>query len=300
MADSTAHLLISGDFNLHVDGPCCIYANRFNEILESYNLKQHVTGATHANGHTLDLVISKKDNPLITEIKIFDPVISDHCAVHCNLRVQKPHFTKKKVYYRKLRSLDIESFCEDILTSPLLQDQAVELNALVDQYDNVLRSLLDLYAPLKRRTVTLRPSAPWYKPEVVVQKNIRRRLERKWRSTRLLCDREQYVHQCYFVNNLIGSLKSTYYTDIINEHSSDQRILFKTVGKLLQKSTNKRYPPSSDDTALANSFADFFTSKIDKIHHGLVERKIRVASSPLTSRFVVQSLVTLLRLPWRK
>ena len=114
------------------------------------------------------------------------------------------------MYYRKLRSLDIESFCEDILTSPLLQHQVVELNALVDQYDNVLRSLLDLYAPLKQQTVTLRPSAPWYEPKVVVQKNIRRRLERKWRSTRLLCDREQYVHQCYVVNNLIESLKSTY------------------------------------------------------------------------------------------
>ena len=43
--------------------------------------------------------------------------------------------------------MDIESFCEDILTSPLLQDQAVELNALVDQYGNVLRCLLDVYAP---------------------------------------------------------------------------------------------------------------------------------------------------------
>ena len=134
--------------------------------------------------------------------------------------------------------------------------------------------------PFKRRTVTSRPRAPWYKPEVVVKKNIRKRLERKWVSTRLLCDREQYVHQCYVVNSLIESLKSTYYTDTINEYSSDQRILFKTVGKLLQKSTNKRYPPSSDDTAVANSFADFFTSKIDRIHHGLVERKIRVGSSP--------------------
>ena len=214
MAESTGHLLIPGDFSLHVDDPCSIYATRFNEILESCILKQHVTGATHANGHTLDLVISKKDNPLITEIKIFDPIISDHCAVHCNLRVQKPHFTKKKVYYRKLRSLDIESICEDILTSPLLQDQAVELNALVDQYDNILRSLLDLYAPLKWQRVTLRPSAPWYKPEVVVQKNIRRRLERKWCSTRLLSDREQYVHQCYVVNNLIESLKLTYYVSV--------------------------------------------------------------------------------------
>ena len=105
MAESTGHLPISGDLNLYVDDPCCIYANRFSEILESCNLKQHVTGVTHAKGHTLDLVISKKDNPLITEIKIFDPVISDHRAVHCNLRVQKPHFTKKKVYYRKLRSI---------------------------------------------------------------------------------------------------------------------------------------------------------------------------------------------------
>ena len=48
----------------------------------------------------------------------------------------------------------------------------------------------------------------------------------------------------------------------------------------MQKSTNKRYSPSSYDTDLANSFADFFTSKIDKIHQGLVERKIRVGSSP--------------------
>ena len=216
---------------------------------------------------------------LITDIKISDPVISDHCAVHCSLQVQKPHFAKKRINYRKLSSVDTDSFCEDILSSPLLQDQATELTALVDQYDNVLRSLLDLHAPLKQRTVTLRPHAPWYKPEVAVQKNIRRRLERKWRSTRLQYDREQYVHQCYVVNNLIDSLKSTYYNDIINDHSSDQKILFKTVSKILQKTPDKRYPPSPDSTALANSFADFFTSKIDKIHHGLVERKACVGSS---------------------
>ena len=46
------------------------------------------------------------------------------------------------------------------------------------------------------------------------------------------------VNQCYVVNNLIESLKSSYYTDVINEHSSDQKMFFKTVGKLLQKSTN--------------------------------------------------------------
>ena len=57
-------------------------------------------------------------------------------------------------------------------------------------------------------------------------------------------------------NNLIATLKSAHYTSIINEHSSDQRILFATVNKLLQKPSEKRYQPSVDNTALANSFAD--------------------------------------------
>ena len=69
MAKSTGHLPTSGDFSLHVNDPCNISANRFNEILESCNLKQLVTGATHTNRHTLDLVISKKDDHLITENK---------------------------------------------------------------------------------------------------------------------------------------------------------------------------------------------------------------------------------------
>ena len=66
MAESTGHLLICGDFNLHVNDPCNIYANRFNEILESCNLKQLVTGATHSNGHTLDLV-----SPFLANIVYF-------------------------------------------------------------------------------------------------------------------------------------------------------------------------------------------------------------------------------------
>ena len=68
--------------------------------------------------------------------------------------------------------------------------------------------------------------------------------------------------------------------------------------QLLQKSNKKRYPLSSDDTALANSFADFFTSKIDKM--GLLKGKYALGLPLLTSKFVLQSFVTLLRLPWRK
>ena len=93
--------------------------------------------------------------------------------------------------------------------------------------------------------MTIRPFAPWYSPIVATEKQKRRRLERKWRKTRLQSDREAYQYQCCVVNELISSLKSTYYTSLINEHSSNQRVLFRTVNKLLmQKSHETRYSPS--------------------------------------------------------
>ena len=60
-------------------------------------------------------------------------------------------------------------------------------------------------------TVTVRPSAPWYTAEVTAEKQKRRQLERKWRAARLPADREQYVHQCNVVINLIKSRKSEHY-----------------------------------------------------------------------------------------
>ena len=70
-------------------------------------------------------------------------------------------------------------------------------------------------------------------------------------------------------------MKSTYYTSIIKyEHFSHQRVLFRTVNKLMQKSHETRYPPSLTNVLLADSFADFFTAKVEKINTALVARNI--------------------------
>ena len=80
------------------------------------------------------------------------------------------------------------------------------------------------------------------------------------------------VTKCCVVNNFISSLKSTYYTSIINGYSSVQRVLFRTVNKLMEKSHETRYPPSFSNALLADSFADFFTAKVEKIYTALVAR----------------------------
>ena len=213
------------------------------------------------------------DDDLVRRVKVRDPCIADHFAVHCELHLQKPRFGKKVVKFCKLRSIDIDSFYEDLRDSDLLQKSYSHLNTLVEQYDHTLLSILEKHAPEIQRQITVRPSAPWYTQEVADEKHIRRRLERKWRKSKTQSDRERYVHQCYVVNNLICNLKTTYYREIISENSGNQKVVFNTVNKLLQMSCVKRYPPSSDACSLANAFADFFAQKIDRIHAGLHEKR---------------------------
>jgi hypothetical protein len=148
-AEHCGRLLITGDFNFHVDVPSNGPANQFIDILEAFNLKQHVSVGTHISGHTLDLIITKGDDHGMREIRVSDLAISDHLAVHCDLLLQKPQPMKKVVLSRKLRTVKVQSFCKDIQNSMLLQQQSEDLDSLVDQYDNVLRTLLNYHRPTK-------------------------------------------------------------------------------------------------------------------------------------------------------
>ena len=86
------------------------------------------------------------------------------------------------------------------------------------------------------------------------------------------------MHQCSVVINLITSLKSEYYSSIIKENSGNQKVLFKTVQKLLQKPTVNYYPLSKNNRMLAYEFATFFTTKIDTLHKDLVKKKALIDS----------------------
>ena len=81
--------------------------------------------------------------------------ISDHLAVHSTLHLEKPKFVKKVVSSQKLRVIDMTSFRGDIEGSVLLQHQD-DIHVAVNNYDEVLQSLLDKYALVKERVITVR------------------------------------------------------------------------------------------------------------------------------------------------
>ena len=72
-------------------------------------------------------------------------------------------------------------------------------------------------------------------------------------KSRLTIDREQYVQQCHVVKTLIESAKHSYYSNIINEHQSDQKELFSTFTKIRYVKAEKHYPECTSSNQLANN-----------------------------------------------
>ena len=92
----TNHLLITGDFNIHMDVAVDPDAIRMHGLLESTGLKQHDNIPTHISRHTLDLVITRLSDHLGISTPWTDYLFSDHMPVHCKLQVSKPAFKDRR------------------------------------------------------------------------------------------------------------------------------------------------------------------------------------------------------------
>ena len=94
----------------------------------------------------------------------------------------------RKVFYRKLNSVNVVSLNEDLATSELRQNPSDDLQELVSSYNNTLMAALDKHAPLITRTIVQRPRVPWFSQEIRKAKRQRRKAEKRWRKSRLESD----------------------------------------------------------------------------------------------------------------
>ena len=166
---------------------------------------------------------------------------------------------------QKIKAIDFEALNADMCNSELLNNGNY-VDSAVSEYENVLSLLLNKHAPVKQRTIIIRPRAPWYNADITDAKQIQRKLEWKWRLSKLLSYRIAFSNQCKAVNKLNYECKQTYYTSLIQNNATNSKLLFETVNKLLQKNSDQLYSKAVDDKRLANSFADFFATKIKNIN----------------------------------
>ena len=162
-------MLITGDFNIHVGNCSNLDAQKFLDLRDSFGLQQHVKQPTHRD-HTFDLSITRKSETRVDDETTVDIFISDHTAVFTRLELSRPGLSVKTTTYRKIKSIDLDSFHRDIQASSLCNDNQLDtadnLDAYARECTTTLSALLDKHAPLKTRKRVTRHVVPWYNETV--------------------------------------------------------------------------------------------------------------------------------------
>ncbi len=163
---------------------------------------------------------------------------------------------------------------------------------LVQAYNSGLQAVLDRHAPLCTKTITLRPNTLWYTDELREAKHEKRQRERKWRSTQLTVHKDLYKEQCSIVNKLLHAAKQSYFCEKISRHKGDQKQLYRLSKKLLGDDGEPVLPEHDSPLDLAESFKDFFVTKVTRIRDTIKETGLADAPNhwEMESPFVGQPL----------
>ena len=138
-------LIITGDFNIHVDIPSD--SIQFSELLRSLSLIKHVNQPTHEKAHTLDLkypVLLTASSPLIQPQAIYSATISPSLIVS--------RFPKLLLPHRRLLPIDPISSTQSLCAKP-----PEHLEELIASYNSTLSSIYDQHALSRNKTIVTRP-----------------------------------------------------------------------------------------------------------------------------------------------
>uniref|UniRef100_A0AAY4DRN7 Reverse transcriptase domain-containing protein n=1 Tax=Denticeps clupeoides TaxID=299321 RepID=A0AAY4DRN7_9TELE len=256
--------LIVGDINIHCDKLEDSLRTAFLSLLDSVGVNQHVTGPTHEGGHTLDLVLTFGLN--IEDIVTLpqSEMVSDHFLIAFKICIK--HNKLNPPRYRDKRTIISSTAQRFINTLPDLSmlinspSDPAELDQATKCLEITLCSTLDIVAPLKRKIVRDKNLIPWYNDHTRSLKKTARKLERKWRQSKLNIFRIAWKESLLNYKKALSAARSTYLSSLIDKNKNNPGFLFKTIAKLTRNKTEMdattQYNHSSDD------FMNFFNTKI--------------------------------------
>ena len=262
MSASCESIILAGDVNIHIDDDDDTYSNRFKDILHMFNIRQHINVPTHIHGHTLDIVATYEDGPVVSGIEVNRYDLSHHSLVDFTITVTPKISESKTISYRNLKNIDHEKFTSYIENTLSIND-SLSFGENIQQYNDVMRRAIDEFAPIKSRSVKIVPNAPWFDHEYANLRRCRRKAERRFRKTGLATHKNNFVTLRKATTLLAHKKKCKYLADKLEK--GNPRILYSTINQLLDKNQEIVLPDFTDEGEMANAFLQYFSEKIDKI-----------------------------------
>ncbi len=157
--------LIVGDFNIHVDNTNDALGLAFTDLINSFGVKQNVTGPTHRLNHTLDLIISHgiylTDIDIVPQSDVTDPFLVS-CMLHItDINYMAPRYRPGRIIVPATKDRFTNNLPDlsQLLYVPINTD---ELNKITSNMGNIFSNTLETVAPIKLKKVREKRAAPWY------------------------------------------------------------------------------------------------------------------------------------------
>ena len=229
-------VIIGGDFNIHVEDQTNHDATLLADRLESFSLVQHVNGATHKYGGTLDLIISGSD-VAIESVEVDPPgIISDHALVSCCLQAHEHPIRRSTKFVRSWRRVDRSVLLEAIRNSPLGCSPTTSCPVeLFEVYHSTLTEIADRLAPAHSTQSRICPLSPWFDAECRSIRRNCRRLENRYRRTKDVVHRLEWVESVRQKHKTFRDKENSYWERKISDEKGKPSKLWKSLSTILRR-----------------------------------------------------------------
>ena len=256
------NLICLGDFNVHINDQSDVGAQSFSDSMYAMGLDQHVDVPTHKHGNTLDLIITESVSSFGICKTAYCNYISDHKMVYVILTVDKDQISSTKTKERSFDDFDLERFKIDV-GNIKLPDETID--SKVAFFEKRICNILDKMAPFEEKTRIVRPKKIWFDETAKEKKRFLRSRERVYNKYRA---EHQWIALKEARNDYIKYLNTNRQEELSEQVLSmkgDTKKLYKLVNSITNSVKENPMPYGKTDNELADSFANFFMEKVEKI-----------------------------------
>ena len=280
LALSKYPFIIGGDFNVQMNNAGHSYTKRFKRLCGELNLSLTNIPATrtHVAGNTIDFIVCDSNvDSLVLDCSVdFDAPnnISHHYPVvytlktALNCRSIAPSKPK-----RNFLNFDLENLKNDLSYHLNDLQNFTSFENKIDCFQKHLKTCYDKHVPLRLSKIHHNKRPFWMDHEYVVQRALRRKLERTYKRSNSVQDELNFKLQRTKCSLLVNEKIDCYFSNMIKSSNGDSKTIFNLYSKIVGNpgASGPSLLPDvesyGDSSGLANAFNNFFIDKIEKTQH---------------------------------